>query len=217
MDIVKFHAFHDTNTNPGTTRGGVAAPRHRRAFDSSRRTEPDRRPSVSSRRTVLRSSRANNKRSTRRTDASAARADGDAVSDGGRGGRGGRQARTKVVGLVLTLALSIDHPAKLQHHIDAMKIKVKSTALLFKFSGRILYHRQHLRQLEETISYCIMRFRIFNLDSPKTCLSVVALSVYQSKQQCTQYQSVAGVDGFGEENNHRTSAKRDGHYYYIIT
>jgi hypothetical protein len=76
------------------TRGGAAVPGHRRAFDSSRRTEPDRRrPSViicvSSMRIVLRSSRANDKRSTRRTDASAAGADGDAVSDGGRGGRGG--------------------------------------------------------------------------------------------------------------------------------
>jgi hypothetical protein len=104
VDIVKFHAFHafhDTNTNTGTTRGGAAAPHHSRAFDSIRRTEPDRRPSVSSRRppvsslrTVLRLSRATNKRSTPRTDASAAGADDDAVSDGGRGGRGGRRVRS---------------------------------------------------------------------------------------------------------------------------
>jgi hypothetical protein len=79
---------------PEHSRSCAAAPRHRRAFDSSRRTEHDCCPSVSSRRTVFRSSRANDKRSTRRTYARAAGADGDAVSDGGRGGRGGgREAR----------------------------------------------------------------------------------------------------------------------------
>jgi hypothetical protein len=41
MDIVRIHAFHDSNTNTGK---GVAAPRHRRVFDNSKHTEPDRPP-----------------------------------------------------------------------------------------------------------------------------------------------------------------------------